>query len=267
MPTRHDFTSDHPLPVFLSSDAERYEEPRRSSFLLKTAGLFVLAAIVIGAAVTLTLGNPMNLFAEASVADTPAAQPTADQKQPTADQSPPPVQTPPVQSTADAGPTAGATPSREDVTAAADNAPEPSSGALLKQFQSWAAEQDGPPQAEPAQPAQGAQTQVEPVRPIMQEATTRAEPARPVQGAPTTQIMQDDPPAPVRVAQKHRRARPVQNARAEIRMPRPRPVAGARPDRNVRADVRPPQDGRAVEQQPQQQSPSFLQSIGLRPQQ
>jgi hypothetical protein len=264
VPTRHDFTSDHPLPVFLSSDAERYEEPRRSSFLLKTAGLFVLAAIVIGAAVTLTLGNPMNLFAEASQADSAAAQPTADQ-------SPPPVQAAPPQATADAGQTAGATASRDDVTAATDNAPEPPSGALLKQFQSWAAQQDGQPQAEAAQPAQGAQTlgvqtQVEPVRPI-QDATPQAEPTRSVQGAPTTQVMQDDPPAPVRAAQKHRRARPVQNARAEIRMPRPRPVAGARPDRNVRADVRPPQDGRPVEQQPQAQSPSFLQSIGLRPQQ
>jgi hypothetical protein len=250
------------LPVFLSSHAERYEEPRRSSFLLKTAGLFVVAAIMIGAAVTLTLGNPMNLFAEASQADTPAAQPTVDQ-------SPPPVQTPPVQSTADAGQTAAAAPSRDDdVTAAGDNAAAPPTGALLKQFQSWAAQQDSP-QAEPAQAAQGAQTQgvqtqVEPVRPMIQDATTEAEPVRSVQGAPPTQVMQDDPPPPVRTAQKHRRARPVQNARAEIRIPRPRPVAGARPDRTARADARPPQDGRPVEQS---QSPSFLQSIGLRPQQ
>lgn len=257
MATRHDFTSDHPLPVFLSSDAERYEEPRRSSFLLKTAGLFVVAAIVIGAAMTLVLGNPMNLFAEASVADTPAAQPTADQTTP-------PVQTPPVQSTADIEQTAAATSSREDVTATADIAPEPPSGALLKQFQSWAAQQDGQPQAEPAQPAQGAQTQVEPVRPI-QDATPQAEPARPAQDAATQPS--DDTPAPVRVVQKRRRARPVQNARAEIRIPRPRPAAGARPDRNARADARPPQDGRALEQQPQPQTPSFLQSIGLRPQQ
>ena len=263
MPTRHDFTSDHPLPVFLSTDTERYEEPRRSSFLLKTTGLFVVAAIVIGGAVTLTLGNPMNLFA---VADSAASQADSATAQPTADQSTPPAQTPPVQSTADAGQTAGATPGRDDVTAAADNAAEPSSGALLKQFQSWAAQQDAQPQDAPAQgaPTQGVQTQVEPVRPI-QDTTPQAEPARPAQDAATQPS--DDTPAPVRVAQKHRRTRPVQNARAEIRIPRPRPAPGARPDRTARADARPPQDGRPLEQPQQAQSPSFLQSIGIKPQQ
>jgi hypothetical protein len=264
VPTRHDFTSDHPLPVFLSSDTERYEEPRRSSLLLKTTGLFVVAAIVIGGAMTLTLGNPMDLFA---VADSAASQADSAAAQPNTDQPPaPPVQAPPVQSTADAGQTAGSTPSREDVTAAADNAAAPPSGALLKQFQSWAAQQDAQPQGAPTQGAQtqGVQTQVEPVRPI-QDATPQAEPARPAQDAATQPS--DDAPAPVRVAQKHRRARPVQNARAEIRIPRPRPAAGVRPDRNARADARPPQDGRPPEQTQQAQSPSFLQSIGLRPQQ
>ena len=69
---------------------------------------------------------------------------------------------------------------------------------LFKQFQAWAAEEDARPKAEPARPAQAA----------------------PVQAA-------QDAPAQVQPTKRHRRARSVQNARAEIR-----------PHRNHRARVR-----------------------------
>ena len=53
MRTRDDFAPHHPLPVFLSGEADPYEELRGSPWLLK-AGLFavVVATIVIGAALT-----------------------------------------------------------------------------------------------------------------------------------------------------------------------------------------------------------------------
>src|SRR5262249_56393992 len=64
---------------------------------------------------------------------------------------------------------------------------EDPSGALLKQFQTWAAKEHAPEQVKPVQPVQDA-------------------PAQLVQNSP----------APTPPAQKHRSVRHVQNARAEI---------------------------------------------------
>ena len=283
MRTRDDFTPDHPLPVFLSdetyAEAELYGELRRSSWLLK-AGLSVVVAAVIalGAAMSLSLGYPMKLFAEASETDPPAAQPIADQSTPTAL---------PNRSTVDAGQTVGSAPGRDkvaDTSAPASDSQaesrEPPTGALLKQFQSWAAAQDNEGQDRPTQPAQDGPTQVEPVRPI-QDTTTQVEPVRPKQDAATqaepvppvqdtqTQDSQDNP-APVRAIRKHRKGPTVQNARAEVRTAKP-PQAGSRRYWNARGEARPaqdaraPQDPRAPEQQPAQngQSPSLLQNLGL----
>jgi hypothetical protein len=273
---KDDFAPDHPLPVFLSRGTEAYEEPRGSSWPLK-AGLFVVAAIVVGAAMTLSFGYPKNIFADTSQADSPAAQVAPDQSAaPT---------TPADQSTDDAaqaaasapGSATGSVPNRDEVADTSSPAPaiespaetqEPPSGALLKQFQSWAATQDAqrqaglpqnsPTQAEPIRPIQDAPAQVEPVRPIVQDAATQADPA---QGAQDAATEPQDNPAPTRAARKHRKPAAVQNARAEIK-PAKRARAGIRQD----ADARPPQDPRAAEQQqPAQnaQSPSLLQSLGL----
>src|SRR5579871_533996 len=78
---KDDFAPDHPLPVFLSRDTEAYEEPQGSSWLLKT-GLCMVAAIVIGAAMTLSFGYPKNIFADASQTDSTAAQVAPDQSVP-----------------------------------------------------------------------------------------------------------------------------------------------------------------------------------------
>ena len=73
MPVRHDFSSsDHPLPVFLSNRTEEYEEPKSSSWLRRIS-LFVMAVGVIGAAMTLSLGNPMNILGLADPSSAPSA--------------------------------------------------------------------------------------------------------------------------------------------------------------------------------------------------
>ncbi len=282
MRTNDDFAPDHSLPVFLSREAHLFEEPRRSSWLLK-AGLSVVAAMVIAAAMTFSLGNPMSIFADPAPTAPPAAQPIADQSTPPA--APRDQSTVDTTQTVDNAPqTADSAPSHQDLADASSatsesqaEPKEPPPGALLKQFQSWAAAQDAGQQAGPAQPGQDTQTQVEPirpiqdatpqvepVRPIVQDTTAQADPAQPAQDAATES--QDDP-APVRAAQKHRKKRSAQNALAEIR-PAKRPRAAVRPDANARADARPPQDPRAAPDQPAQpQSPSFFQSIGLSHQQ
>jgi len=254
VPTQDEFAPDHPLPVFLTARAHDYEEQRGSSGLLK-AGIFVMAAatVVIAVALTLALGDPMRIFA---ATDAPATQATSDQA---TDQSTPPV-TPPLQTTAEAQAspqTVASLPSRDADAATSSPAGDPPSGALLQQFQSWAAAQDAQPPTEAARPAQDTPTQVEPVRPTL-NAQPQAEPV--VQGAPTTQVMQDDPPVPVR--RVHRKPRPVQNARAEIR-PAKRPPTIVPRERTAQA--RPGQDPRAVEQLPTQssQSSSLLQSLGI----
>jgi hypothetical protein len=292
--TRDEYAPDHPLPVFLSREAQFYEEPRRSSWLIRV-GLAVVAALVIGAAMTLSLGHPMSIFADASPSDSPAAQPATDQSTPPAPQ----VQT--ATTATDAGQTAaipqgntpgntqgntqGSTASRDDVAATSNPGSDgqaatadPPPGALLKQFQSWAAAQDAEKQGGSAPPAQDAPTQVEPVRPMIQntqapvepirpiqDVTTRADPAPPVQDVAT----QDQAtPAPVRAVRKHRKSTPLQNARAEIRPAKPtragdrhfwKPPAEAR----TAQDARPPQG--APDPQPAQNAgpPSLLQSIGI----
>jgi hypothetical protein len=279
VPVRHDFSSsDHPLPVFLSNRTEEYEEPKSSSWLRRIS-LFVMAVGVIGAAMTLSLGNPMNILGLADPSSAPSAtdqsaSSTASSDEPQAS----PQTSPQTASPQTALPqtaavqTAVVLPARDDAAAAASSpqsdsqAANPPTGDLLKQFQSWAATQDSQPQ-----PAQDTQRQAEPIRPIVQEAQPQAEPPRPVQQAATPEA--DDPPAPVRAAPKRHKPRPVQNARAEVRpakppqAAKPAQAAGRPTDRTARADARAPQDGRPQEQQPQPQTPGFLQSIGIRPQQ
>src|SRR5215216_13738 len=239
MATKDDFQPDR-SPIFLSGHAEETEQPdigkawdiaTISSRILKTS---IVAATVtaIGIAI-LSIGNPVALVANVTDwwDDKSALQPGADPST-SAIQS--------IAGTQDLPTTTADAPAREEIAAAVEPADQrqaevgqPLNEALFKQFQAWAAEEETRAQAGPAQPAQAA-------------------PVRAVQEAP----------AQVRPAKKQRRARSVQNARAEIR-----------PQRNHRAKVRQEQDAqvppvadpRAQDQSMQNaQTPSLLQSLGLR---
>jgi hypothetical protein len=202
MPTKDGFAPDHPLARFLAEHAEEPEQPDIgkawdgaviSSRILKTS-ILVITATAIGVAV-LSVGNPVVLFTNvtASLFDTSALQPGTGQSTPT------------IQSTAgtpDLPPTAGDAPTRDEIAAASGPADQsqteisqPPAEALLMQFQAWAADEDTRAQVAPVQPVQDAPAQV-------------------VQNAPAQ--VAENARAPVRPMQKHRRVRPVQNARAEI---------------------------------------------------
>lgn len=217
---KDNFTPEDPLPLFLSdrvlSEGADEGELQAASGLSK-ARILVVAATVSGIAVTLSVANPVKFFADvtASQIDTSALHPGTDQS------------TPAIQSTADtqALPAiASDAPNHDEIAATFDPGDQSQSRirealsvALLKQFQTWAAKEDARAQVEPVQPVQNAQAQV----------------------------LQDDR-ALVRPIQKHRRVRPVQNARAEIQ-PLQNSRARIRRDQNARV-VRPAQDARAQDQ-------------------
>ena len=236
MPTTDGFTPAHPLPLFLSADAERYEAPRPSLGL--KASISLATATVIGLALVLLWGDPTRVFVElaASLIETPIFQRGPDQSTAAADAQALPV-------------TASAAPIREEIAAGAETAGqnqaevgEAEGGALLKQFQAWAAEQDARAEVAPARPAS------EPVQSV-QAAQAQALPAAPTIARPD---------------QRHRRVRPVRDARAEIRRAQ-YPRQAIRQDQNARVAVRPGQDGRTQGQSGQSaQLPSFLQSLTQR---
>ena len=162
MPTKDGFDPDHPLPLFLSVDEPEQEDIGKawdraviSSRVLK-ASIVVATATAIGIAV-LAVGDPVALFADgtASLVDN---QPDTDQSTPT------------IQFTADAQalpPIAKDAPTRDEIAAASEPAgqsqtenSEPSSKALFRQYQAWAAEEDTRAQAKPVPPVQDAPTQV-----------------------------------------------------------------------------------------------------------
>jgi len=286
MPTKDGFTPDHPLPLFLCEDAGELEQAGIeqaldraviSSRILKTSVL-VVTATAIGIAI-LSAGNPVVLFANvmASLVDTPALQPGPGQSTPT------------IQSTADADlpPIARDAPTRDGIAVASEPADqtqskisEPPAGALLKQFQAWAAEEDARALVvEPAQDARAQDGSAQPVQDARAQVVQDA-PAQVAQDVPA-QVVQDAP-AQVRPMQTHRHVRRVQNARAEIRperhpgakvrreqnaraeiRPERHPRAKVRREQNARAQVAPVQDPRAQDQ-PLQEAPSFLQSLGWR---
>jgi len=235
VPTNDDFTPHDHLPVFFSGHPEN---GRRDSSRLFKPAILAFTATLIGIAIAFSLGNPLRLFADtgASLTDTSAPQPDIVQSIPT------------VQPTADTQAlplTATGAPSRNETTATfeatyqgpADMGEAPT-GALLKQFQAWATQEevrpqeDAPPQIEPARPAQEARAQA-----LQSEETS------------------------VRPIHKHRRVRPIQNARAE--MPLRNPRARIRRDQNARVAGRPVQDAQAQDQSVQNAlAPTFLQSLG-----
>ena len=239
MPTKDGFNLDHPLPLFLADEPEQqgigkaWDRAVISSRVLKVS-ILVATVTAIGIAI-LSVGNPVTLFADvtASLGDKSALQPGTDQSTPT------------IQSTGDAQAlplTAKDAPTRDEIAAASESAgqsqtedSEPSSEALFRQFQAWAAEKDAQAQVGPVQSVQDAPAQV-------------AENAR----------------AALRPMQKDRHVRPVHSARAEIR-PVQNPRKKVRREQNAPVQVPPARDARAQDQSVQNaQSPSFLQSFGWR---
>jgi hypothetical protein len=185
MPTKDGFTPDRHFSLFLSRHADEHKQRGSSRFL--RASILVMAATVIGIAITLSLGNPVKVLADvtASLTDILVLQPVTYQSTPT------------LQSTADAQalpPTATGAPPHHEIAPfepagqKQTEISEPPNQALLKQFQAWAAKEDAQAQVRPVQPAQDAPAQVA-----------------------------ENAGAPVRHLQRHRHIRSLQSARAEIR--------------------------------------------------
>jgi hypothetical protein len=251
MTTNDGFQPDR-SPIFLSEHVEETEQPdigkawdiaAISSRILKTS-IVAVTVTAIGIAI-LSIGNPVTLVANVTDwwVDKPALQPEADP-------STPPIQS--IASTQDLPATTTDAPLRDEVAAAV----EPADQSRVEVGQSQA----GPSQAEVSQPL--TEELFKQFQAWAAEEETRAQAGPPVQAAPVREVQ--EAPAQVRPVKKHRRIRPVQNARAEVR-----------PQRNHRARVREEQDARA--QVPQvadpraqdpslqnAQTPSLLQSLGLR---
>jgi hypothetical protein len=251
MATKDSFPPDDRFPVFLSEDAgeigerdigKAWNRATIASRILKVS-IFAAVATAIGIAILL-MGNPVSL-----VADVTAAWTDRSEVQPGAD--PSTATTPSIAAVQDTPPATTDTPTREETAATPEPAAQtraevdqPPSEAMFKQFQAWAAEED---------------------------ARTQAEPVKPARDFPPVQAMQDAParvaqeaPAQVQPAKKQRRAKSVQNARAEIRHQR-QPRTRYREEPSAPAPLAPVPDPRAQEQAAQpSQTPSFLQSFGIR---
>ena len=239
MPMRDGFNPDNPLDLFLADErmqqgiGKACDGPVVSSRVIK-ASILVATVTAIGIAF-LSGGDPVTFFADvtASMVDKSASRPDTDQSTPT------------IQSTADAQalPAIEKDASQRDEFAAVPESVgqsqmennEPSSEALFRQFQAWAAEKDAEAQAGPAQSVQDAPTQV-------------AENTR----------------APLRSMQKHQHTRPFHSVRAEIR-PVQNPRRKVRREQNAGVKDPAAQDAQAQDQSVQNaQVPSFLPTFGWR---
>jgi hypothetical protein len=254
MATKDGFQPDR-SPIFLSEHAEETEQPdigkawhiaTISSRILKTS-IVAVTVTAIGIAI-LSIGNPVELVANVTDwwVDKPALQPAADPSTSTIQSVASTQDSPPTTTDApNLPPTATDAPTRDEIAAAVEPADQsqahqsqtevgqPVTEALFKQFQAWADEQ---------------------------ETRAKVESSQPVQAAPV-KVVQD---APARAVKKHRRARSVQNARAEIR-PQRNHRAKVREEQDARGQVPPVADPRAQDQSVQNaQTPSLLQSLGLR---
>jgi hypothetical protein len=211
LPMRDDFTSDDPLPLFLSGHADEHGE--LGSLLLLNASILVLVASLVAMAIILLWGNPVRVFADvtASLTNISALQPGTGQSTPTIPFAPT------VQSAADARalpPTASGAPTRNEIAAGSEptdqtqtEISEPTSEALFKQFQAWAAAQpvkDAPVQVVEDAPAPVAENVGVPVQPMKHRGVRRVQDAR-------------------------AESRPVQNPRAQVRREQNAQVQGSRP--------------------------------------
>ena len=248
MVTNDGFQPDRPL--FLSEPAEEIGQPdigkvwKRSviSSRILTMSIWAVTATAIGIAI-LSVENPVALVADftASWVDKPALQPATDPSTSS-------IQS--IAGTQDSATTTGDAPAREEIAAVSEPADQnqaaivvqppateivqPPAQALLKEFEAWAAKQDSRAEAVPVEPAQAAPVQV------AQAAPVQAQPAK-----------------------KHRRARSVHNARAEIRPQRIHRVRAR--EASAPVPIAPVPDARAPELPVQNaQTPSLFQSLGWR---
>lgn len=248
MVTNDGFQPDRPL--FLSEPAEEIGQPdigkvwKRSviSSRILTMSIWAATATAIGIAI-LSVENPVALVADftASWVDKPALQPVTDPSTSS-------IQS--IAGTQDSATTTGEAPAREEIAAVSEPADQnqaaivvqppateivqPPAQALLKEFEAWAAKQDSRAEAVPVEPAQAAPVQV------AQAAPVQAQPAK-----------------------KHRRARSVHNARAEIRPQRIHRVRAR--EASAPVPIAPVPDARAPELPVQNaQTPSLFQSLGWR---
>ena len=240
MPTNDGFSPDHPLPLVLADQIEqqgigilrdRTVTPLR---VLKTGVLVAIATATGIAALSLVGSSELQPGADRSTPTVQAAAEAPALVQPAADAQALP-------------PTAQDAPARDEIAAAEPAATDqteksdPTSDALFRQFQAWAAEKDTNAQVEPAQPVQDA-------------------PAQAVKEGP--EQVAEDAPVPHRSVQRRRHVLPVRNARAEMRTQNRRQV---RRTQNARVERPPVEDARAQVQPVQNaQAPSFLPSFGLR---
>ena len=83
MPIRDGSDPNHPLPLFLSGHADEFEQWGTSRIL--KASILVIAVMVSGIAIALSLGNPVEVFADAtaSLTDNSAVQRGAIEPTPT----------------------------------------------------------------------------------------------------------------------------------------------------------------------------------------
>jgi hypothetical protein len=266
MATKDDFQP----PIFLSKPTEEIEQPDiGAAWDIATISSRILKASIVAATVTaigiaiLSIGNPVALVANVTDwwDDKPALQPDADPSTSTLQS---------IAGTRDLPPTTTDAPVRDETAAAVEPAiapaVEPTIAAAVEPADQSRAEvgqsQAGRSQTEVSQPLTEELFKQFQAWAAEEETRAQAGPAQPVQAAPVRSVQ--EAPAQVRPAKKQRRARSVQNenARAEIR-----------PQRNHRARVREEQDAqvppvadpRAQDPSVQNaQTPSFLQSLGLR---
>ena len=243
MATKDGFQPDR-SPIFLSEYAEKTEPldigktwdiAVISSRIFKTS-IWAAVATAVGIAI-LSVGDPVALVENvtATWVEKPALQPDAGPSAPA-------IQS--IAGTQDLPTTTSDAPARDEIAIAAASEPadqnqtaigQPPAEALLKEFEAWAAKEDSRAQAVPIQPAQAAPVQV------AQDAPAQAQPKK-----------------------KHRRARSVHDARAEIRTQRNH-RARVREEQDARVEVPAVPDARTQEQSVQNvQTPSLLQSLGLR---
>jgi hypothetical protein len=260
MPTNDDFNPDHRLPRFLAREPEQQSHGKSwdraviSSHALK-ASIWVAAATALSIAILSVVGNPVTLLADvtASIADVTASLAHKAAHQPDTYQSMPTT----LQSSADvqALPTAAKEVVARDENAASSEPtgqnPTENGEGLFRQFQAWAAGKDEQAEVGPVQSVQDAPAQV------VQNA-----PALVVQNAPAQ--IAEDTRASLKPKQKHRHARALRYARAEMRTVHNSRMR-VRRQQNSRVQDRPSQEARAPEQGQfvqNAQPPSFLQTFG-----
>jgi hypothetical protein len=231
MATQDGLEPGDPLPLFPSGDEIEpgiWSARAVISLRFVIAGILVATATAVGISI-LSVRNPVTLFADATASIDPSAP------QPGTDESMPSIQSAVIQSTAEAE----APQTAKDVPTSETSASEPASQTqaensetsevLFREFQAWNAKQDA------------------------------RDSAKPVQDDPAP--VAENAPASVRPTQRHRRARTVRNARADIIRQEQKRGANIR-RQNERAQARPVQDARAQTQPVQYaEPPSFLERL------